>query len=237
MCGQQFHPDHALSSLTGTFPTHLHNKIRDLLVTLISEVCFDTAIEPPLQLLTGETFHRQTTTTDDGARPDIGAGGFGGNQAQNTFFNVNIFNPNVRSNTTSSLKSCHHWYEWAKWNKYEEQTHKVERASLTPPVFNTSGGASPHITTFLKHTGFTASWKTWLKVQHSTRMVMCTTIFHPPTSSHNLHPWIQLHNGPCAPWEHPWPSGQWNSIAKLNCHYINYLNNYNTCTYNIYIYV
>ena len=151
VCGQQFHPDHALSCPTGAFPTRRHNEIRDLLATLISEVCFNTAIEPLLQPLTGETFRRQATTTDDEARLDIRARGFWGNQAENTFFDVNIFNPNAPSNRTSSLSSCYRRHERAKRNKYEERILEVERASFTPLVFNTSGGASPLTTTFLKH--------------------------------------------------------------------------------------
>ena len=138
---------------TGAFPTSRHNEIQDLLATFISEVCYDTATEPLLQPLPGETFRWQTTTTDDKAHLDIRTRGFWGNQAENTFFDVNIFNPNAPSNRTSSLTSCYHRHEWAKRSKYEEQIREMERASFTPLVFNTSGGASPLTctTTFLKH--------------------------------------------------------------------------------------
>ena len=42
-------------------------------------------------------------------------------------------------------------HERAKKNKYEERVLEVEKASFTPLVFNTSGGASPLTTTFIKH--------------------------------------------------------------------------------------
>ena len=151
-CGQQFHPDYALSCPEGVFPIRRHNEIRDLLLALlISVVCFKTAIEPLLQSLTGETFHQQATTIHDESCLDIRASGFWGNQAENTFFNVNIFNPNAPSNRTSSLSSCYRRHERAKQNKYGRAFLEVERASFIPLVFNTSGGASPLTTTFLKH--------------------------------------------------------------------------------------
>ena len=90
VCGQKFHLDHALSCQTGRFPTCRHNEVQDLLATLITEVCHGMATEPLLSSLTGEIFHQQTTTTDDDARLDIRARGFWGNQAENTFFDVNV---------------------------------------------------------------------------------------------------------------------------------------------------
>ena len=74
-----------------------------------------------------------------------------GQPSREHFFDVNIFNPNAPSNRTSSLNSCYCRHERMKHNEYEERIREVERASFTPLVFNTSGGASPLTTTFLEH--------------------------------------------------------------------------------------
>ena len=103
-----------------------------------------------LQPITGETFQRRSTSTDNGARLDIRARGFWGSWSEGAFFDVRIFNPNAPSNHTSSA-TCYCRHEQAKWNQYEECIREVERASFTPLVFTTSGGTSPLTSTFLKH--------------------------------------------------------------------------------------
>ena len=45
--------------------------MRDLLASLMKEVCTDVRTEPELQPLTGEVFDRATTITTDEARLDI----------------------------------------------------------------------------------------------------------------------------------------------------------------------
>lgn len=54
VCGREFSPEHALSCPTGGLPTVRHNELRDLLGSLLSEVCPDVALEPVLQPLSGE---------------------------------------------------------------------------------------------------------------------------------------------------------------------------------------
>ena len=76
VCGQAFTADHAMSCPTGGFPSIRHNKVRDILGTLASEVSSATKIEPVLRTLTGETFQLRTTTTHDDARLDIYARDF-----------------------------------------------------------------------------------------------------------------------------------------------------------------
>ena len=151
VCGHQFNPEHTLSCPAGGFPTHRHNEVRDLLATLITEVCHDVMTEHVLQKLTGKTFHRRITTTDDNAGLDIRARGFWGNHAENTYFDVNIFNPNAPLNRAISATSCYRRHERAKRNKYEERVLEVEKASFAPLVFSTSGGTSSLTTIFQKH--------------------------------------------------------------------------------------
>ena len=151
VCGKPFDANHALSCPTGGFPTIRHNEVRDLLASLLTEVCRDVAVEPVLQPISGETFQRRSTSTDNGARLDIRARGFWGSRSESAFFDVRIFNPNAPSNHTSSSAACYRRHEQAKRNQYEERIREVEHASFTPLVFTTSGGASPLTSTFLKH--------------------------------------------------------------------------------------
>ena len=76
-CGAQFSVDHAMVCHMGGFPTIRHNEIRDITGSLLTEVCHNVAIEPPLQPLSGETLEARSANTDDGARLDIRARVFG----------------------------------------------------------------------------------------------------------------------------------------------------------------
>ena len=151
VCGKDFNQDHALSCPTGGLPTIRHNEIRDILATAMSEVCVDVVKEPALQPLSGETFQRSSTSCDPNARLDIRARGFWGSRLDCALFDVRIFNPFAQSNRATSLASVYQRHERAKRNTYEERVREVERASFTPLIFSTSGGASRLTTTFLQH--------------------------------------------------------------------------------------
>ena len=151
----------------GGFPTHCHNEVCDILVTLITEVCYDVAMAPVLQQLTEGTFHWRITTTEDNALLDIRASGFWGNHAENTFFNINTDAP---SNKTTSATACYCWHERAKRNKYEERMLDVEKATFAPLVFSTSGGASSLTTTFLLVPCLSTGWQARSTIQYCSRM-------------------------------------------------------------------
>ena len=68
----------------GFSPLDMHNEIRDITATLLSEVCLDVAIEPHLQALSGEAFPHVTANIQDGARLDIVASGFWGGRFERT---------------------------------------------------------------------------------------------------------------------------------------------------------
>ena len=76
-CGTKFSVEHALSCPRGGFPSIQHNEIRDVTADLLTEVCNDVCIEPDLQPLTGEALTGSSSNTQDGARLDIAANGFG----------------------------------------------------------------------------------------------------------------------------------------------------------------
>ena len=46
VCGKSFSVEHAFSCLCGGFPSIHHNEVRDLTVSLLSEVCCDVGVEP-----------------------------------------------------------------------------------------------------------------------------------------------------------------------------------------------
>ena len=81
---------HALNCKSGGFITIRHNRVRDLLLT---EICNDVEIEPPLQPLEGEIINGLTSVN---ARPDVRARRFW-REGQNAFFDVRITNTNSES--------------------------------------------------------------------------------------------------------------------------------------------
>ena len=77
--------EHALSCPCGGYPSSWHNEVRYLIAGLMAEVCIDVSTQPQLEPLSGETFHSQSTSTDDQARVDICARGFWGGQLEVAF--------------------------------------------------------------------------------------------------------------------------------------------------------
>ena len=55
--------DHALICMKGSFPTLGHNQIRNVTASLLTEVCHNVAIEPPLQHLSVEQFSCRSANT------------------------------------------------------------------------------------------------------------------------------------------------------------------------------
>ena len=72
-CGQSFNMTHALNCKTGGFITFRHNRVRDFETQLLTEICNDVEIEPPLQRLEGEIINGLTGVN---AIPDVRARGF-----------------------------------------------------------------------------------------------------------------------------------------------------------------
>ena len=146
----EFSADHALNCKIGGYPCIRHNQVRDLLASLMKEVCTDVRTEPELQPLTGEVFNRATTITTDEARLDIEARGFWECRQECTMFDVRVFNPCADSCRHAPLSALYRRQEQLKRNAYEERVRQVEKASFVPLVFTTSGSASPAATVVLK---------------------------------------------------------------------------------------
>ena len=115
-----------LNSLTNDL-----NKIRDLTASLLMEVCHEVSIEPDLQPITGETFHRASTNIWDGARLDLTMNGLWEGRYERSFCDVKIFNPHAPSNRNSNLASCYRRHERFKKNSYKQRIRDVEYASFT----------------------------------------------------------------------------------------------------------
>ena len=120
VCGCNFSVEHAFSCSCGALPSIRHNDIRDLTARLLTEVCPNVAIEPDLQLLTGEILmlsHR-TSNCKEGARLDVSAHGFWGDRHERAFFDVRVFNPLAPSNCRSYLNATYRRHETTKKRSY-----------------------------------------------------------------------------------------------------------------------
>ena len=138
-CGKRFDVDHAMICPKGGFPTLRHNEVRDITADLLTESCYDVAIEPQLHPLDGETFQHKTAITDDQTRLDISARGVW-QHSQHAFFDVRVFYPNVRSNMqATSLASAYRNHENEKKREYGERVRELENGNFTPLVFSSTG--------------------------------------------------------------------------------------------------
>ena len=129
-----------LTCPTDGFPSVCPNDLRDFTANLLTEVCSNVCIEPPLQTLTGELLSHETSNSQDGARLDVSAQGFWGDRHQRAFFGVRVFHPNAPSYRSMQLPSAYRLHERQKQRSYNQRVREVEHGSFTPLVFTTSGG-------------------------------------------------------------------------------------------------
>ena len=116
-----------------------HNDIRDITAGLLSKVCSDVSVEPPLQPFSGEVITPKTANCQDDARADIFARGFWGRR-QGAFLDVRVFHLYGLSYRHSSIPSVYRHHELQKKREYGECVREVELASFTPLVFGTTSG-------------------------------------------------------------------------------------------------
>ena len=107
VCGAPFSIDHAFTCLKGAFPIIRHNKIRDLLADLLTEVCPCVAVEPVFQPLSGKQFQLHSTKVEDNARLNVSAQEFWDKRRTTAIFDVKVFNAHAPSNFTSSIATLH----------------------------------------------------------------------------------------------------------------------------------
>ena len=97
---------HALNCKCGGFLSIRHNELRDITADLLTEVCHNVLIEPPLLPLNGESLYHQTAITEDNVRDNIVMSDFW-SSCQHSFLDVCVFNPFTSSYIKSPLKACH----------------------------------------------------------------------------------------------------------------------------------
>ncbi len=88
-----------------------HSKVRDVTVSLLTEVCHDVTMKPHLQSLSGETMSHRSANTEVGARLDVAMYRFRGSRFEKAFLDVRVFNPSAQSNRHGSLASVYRRHE------------------------------------------------------------------------------------------------------------------------------
>jgi len=150
-----------------------HNDIRNITTEWLSKVCYDVAIEPPLQPLTGESIEPRSANRQDEARADIHAKGFWG-QRQSA---LRVFHPNARSYCQSSIPSLYRCQEQQKKREYGDHIREVEQASFTPLVFATTGGMRKEAMVFYGRLVSLLSHRNSTAYSHTLAWMRCTLFF------------------------------------------------------------
>ena len=122
----------------GGFVTIRHNDLRDLTAKILSEVCYDTEIEPRLAPLSGEDLSNRTANRSNEARLDVRARGFW-ERGQQAFFDLRVFDPNACRYLNKSLQHFHAINENEKKRAYNERVLQVDHGTFTPLVFSIYG--------------------------------------------------------------------------------------------------
>ena len=149
VCGDQFSVEHGLKCLKGGFITQRHNELRDLTGDLLSEICKDVTLEPPLEPLTGELLKYKTAKAEDDAHPDVSARGFWV-RGQRAFFDIKVFSPSAPSYLNKSLQQSYLDNEGEKRRNYNQRIMEVEHGSFTPLVFSCHGGMGHECAQFFR---------------------------------------------------------------------------------------
>ena len=135
--GVQFSLDHAMVCQRGGFIIPRHNELRDLETEMLRMVCYDVEVEPVLQEVTRETLNHAANKAPD-ARLDIRARGFWERQ-RSAFLDVRVCHPNADSYRDLTPKQIYKKHENKKKRQYAEREIEIEKGTLTPLVFTTTG--------------------------------------------------------------------------------------------------
>ena len=133
-CGSKNDINHSISCKTGGYVIFRHNKIRDLLAEILSEICKDVRTEP--QLIPIESDYRrerQTDSTEEKARLDVSCVGIW-SPLQRTFLDVRIVHPCAASYINTPLKNLFKTHEQQKKRKYNNRVINIEKATFKPMV-------------------------------------------------------------------------------------------------------
>ena len=145
-CGERNSINHALICKKGGFVIRRHNEIRDLEAELLDEVCISVTKEPQLMPLSGQVIRGNTAPE---ARLDVSAVGFWRPQ-EKMFVDVRVFEPCCKSYDNLEPVRIYAQHERQKKLEYNDRVINVERGTLTPLIFSTTGGWGREATRFHK---------------------------------------------------------------------------------------
>jgi hypothetical protein len=114
---------------------------------LLNEVCSSVAKEPKLLPLTGEIVRGNKA---DEARLDVSAVGFWRPQ-EKMFVDVRVFDPNCKTYKEMTPSLVYTRHENIKKAEYNDRVMNVERGTLTPLIFSTTGGWGKECSRFHRH--------------------------------------------------------------------------------------
>ena len=149
VCGESFDPDHALLCPHAGFTIGRHDHLRNLFAKMLTKVCSEVAIEPPLIPITGETFDLKSTIKGPGARSDVSARGFW-TPMQRAFFYIKVTHLNAPSYRQKEPSVVYRLHEKEKKRKYNRRIIEIEQGHFTPLILSTSGGMGPECAIFVK---------------------------------------------------------------------------------------
>ena len=149
VCGEKYTVCHALSCKKEGFVAQRHDRVHNLLTSLIGKVCTNVEVEPQLQPLDNERFNLRTAVTSPEARLDFKAGGFW-SRGVTAFFDVRVTHVNSKCNQGKETSTIFKEQEEEKKRKYQQRVLDVEMGSFTPLVFGTNGGMGADCNCFLK---------------------------------------------------------------------------------------
>ena len=122
----------------GGVVTIRHNELRDLTAKKLSEVCYDTKIEPIFVPLSGEDLSNRNANRSNEVRLDVRARGFW-ERGQQAFFDLRVFDPNTCRYLNKSLQHCHVINENEKKRAYNERVLQIDHGTSTALVFSICG--------------------------------------------------------------------------------------------------
>ena len=166
--------EHALSCPCGGFPFIRHNEIRDITAKFMSEVCHNVWVEPPLQSLSGEIMSHKTANVEDGARLDIKAQGFWGDDRVSALFDVQVFNPFTHTYRNHPLATSYRRHEQEKRRAYDQRVREAENGCFSPLVFTSAGGMGPTARVVYKKLATMLSKKLNRPYSHTMDWLRCT---------------------------------------------------------------
>jgi hypothetical protein len=157
LCNQKNSINHALTCHKGGYTILRHNSLRDTVAELLTGICKDVVIEPPLLELNGEQLTRGTITSRE-ARLDVSARSFW-SPMDKVFTDVRVFHPHAPTNARMTPPRMYAHHEYLKKRDYLSRVIQVEKASFTPLVFSTTGGMGREAERFMKRLAEKMSFK------------------------------------------------------------------------------